>query len=204
MARRARKVELVRRLQACLSEFSPEEFPVHCPKCDYLLMEPHHGKCLGCGAPFRRADLLASQYDPGNLDARNSRAGLSAWARRWRWFALTMVAFLLLAIKGAKFLYRPVKDSLLHDPEQAIARWSEGMEIQGFYLRVLGPVCLIALFVAATLYSCWKRILVRNRRRLITKLKEIETRRSSAQSNASSVAAPASERELSTSDTSPS
>ena len=42
--------------------FSDEEFPVHCPKCRYLLRGLPDGACPECGKPFERGALLVRQY----------------------------------------------------------------------------------------------------------------------------------------------
>lgn len=42
--------------------FQEEEFPVYCPKCDYLLRGLPDGKCPECGQSFQRGVLLVQQY----------------------------------------------------------------------------------------------------------------------------------------------
>lgn len=42
--------------------FAEDEFPVHCPKCDYLLRGLPDGRCPECGTEFERGRLLVEQY----------------------------------------------------------------------------------------------------------------------------------------------
>lgn len=42
--------------------FSEEEFPVYCPKCEYLLRGLPDGRCPECGEPFERERLLVVEY----------------------------------------------------------------------------------------------------------------------------------------------
>lgn len=44
------------------SAFSEDEFPVVCPKCEYLLRGLPDGRCPECGRPFERGRLLVEQY----------------------------------------------------------------------------------------------------------------------------------------------
>jgi hypothetical protein len=44
------------------TQFPEEEFPVYCPKCEYLLRGLPDGRCPECGEPFERAELLVLEY----------------------------------------------------------------------------------------------------------------------------------------------
>ncbi len=204
MARFVKPDELKRRIQACLSELSPDEFPVHCPKCDYLLIKRHRGTCPECGQRYGRVGLLTSQYDPWRLDARKHGAEISGKARRVRRLAHLLLLLLLIANSGLDLLFVPSKATLVQNANQAIAQLSTGRRLQFVALLTIGPVCAVAYIVSAAMYSRWKLTLVLDRRRLLAKLDEIEARRHAARSKVNPGAAPASERELSASDTSPS
>lgn len=63
------------------SKFPPEEFPVHCPKCDYLLNSLTEQRCPECGKPFDRGRLLVVQYlgDEARSSARLPEYRLMVW-----------------------------------------------------------------------------------------------------------------------------
>jgi hypothetical protein len=42
--------------------FPEEDFPVHCPRCEYLLRGLAEERCPECGEPFDRGRLLVLQY----------------------------------------------------------------------------------------------------------------------------------------------
>lgn len=42
--------------------FAEDEFPVYCPKCDYLLRGLPDGRCPECGTDFDKGRLLVEQY----------------------------------------------------------------------------------------------------------------------------------------------
>lgn len=67
--------------------FPEGEFPVHCPRCRYLLAGVPGPRCPECGRPFDRGRLLVEQYVLGRSPQQSA-----ATSRRW------LVA--LLAAKG--------------------------------------------------------------------------------------------------------
>jgi hypothetical protein len=48
--------------QVDVKRLPEDEFPVYCPKCEYLLRGLPDGRCPECGSPFERGELLLRQY----------------------------------------------------------------------------------------------------------------------------------------------
>lgn len=44
------------------ARFPEAEFPIYCPKCEYLLRGLPDGRCPECGEPFERGHLLVLEY----------------------------------------------------------------------------------------------------------------------------------------------
>lgn len=63
------------------AKFPADEFPVHCPKCDYLLRGLTDERCPECGKPFDRGRLLVVQYlgDEARSSARLPEYRLMVW-----------------------------------------------------------------------------------------------------------------------------
>lgn len=76
------------------ASFPEDEFPVRCPRCNYLLRGLPDGRCPECGTAFERGRLLVAQYvlkptwrsiPTGKWTDRLLSAGVLLWA-----FALGM------------------------------------------------------------------------------------------------------------------
>jgi len=59
-----------------------DEFPVRCPKCDYLLRGLPDGRCPECGEPFERGELLVRQYVFEHGYAMWKATSAGRWAHR--------------------------------------------------------------------------------------------------------------------------
>lgn len=83
------------------SLFPEEEFPVFCPKCNYLLRGLPDGRCPECGREFERSRLLVDQYvrEPG----RRSHPVASKWAFR-TWLAATLLMLSGIILMGVMHL----------------------------------------------------------------------------------------------------
>ena len=95
--------------------FPEEEFPVYCPKCDYLLRGLPDGPCPECGTRFARGQLLVRQYVHGWGHKSLKRTPLGKLAK---WTTIVCIAapmviwalimgFALLCIKGFSPTTRP-------------------------------------------------------------------------------------------------
>ena len=59
------------------ARFPEDEFPLYCPKCDYLLRGLAEDRCPECGKSFDRGRLLVVNYvqDPFRRTWRHTRIG---------------------------------------------------------------------------------------------------------------------------------
>jgi hypothetical protein len=128
--------------------FPEDEFPVYCPKCDYLLRGLRDERCPECGTPFDRGRLLVQQY----VHEWNRRAlkkmGEDKWLRRFLVFAAVAVVITFVVPTLAAFI---AYWSIQHLGSQAgatsnvmerILHWSYGMTRASRYLQLLVAVFL--------------------------------------------------------------
>ena len=101
--------------------FSEDEYPVHCPKCSYLLRGLPDGRCPECGTPFERGRLLVQQYvhEWKGLTWKHSRAGKWCW-----WLLITGIALTILGALGFECLKHLVDWGSPSPPSSATLDWA--------------------------------------------------------------------------------
>jgi hypothetical protein len=109
--------------------FPEEEFPIFCPKCNYLLRGLPDDRCPECGREFDRGRLLVEQYV------------LEYGKRRWRcvskWAWRTWIAAVGLATFGELLVWFQV--------------WAERRN-PNVYLTT--PTYFVSVFIAIVVASC--------------------------------------------------
>lgn len=134
--------------------FPEEEFPVYCPKCDYLLRGLPDGRCPECGEAFRRCRLLVEQY----AEERAHHVWERGFAGRWalRLGVATVCAYTLWFIGSYAFAtwggrFTPFGNS----SPQAYQRWVDFIYSLNWYFWWLQlglftglTVCLMMLLTA--------------------------------------------------------
>ena len=155
--------------------FPEEEFPVYCPKCDYLLRGLPDGKCPECGRPFQRGQLLVRQY------ARETSYRLLKRTRLGKLAKWSLIAFIVLWVVsslagGVLMLLIRAQHPLIWSSGSPLYRIQVasaafiGMELAAFMLSAAALVFNITLVKRG-----WKKRRA-VRAAIIQKLEEAETR----------------------------
>ena len=86
------------------AQFSEAEFPIVCPKCDYLLRGLTVPRCPECGRDFDRGRLLVEQYVlEGGLGRTGRVSQFAKWCMNFTVFALFVLPFLMLFLLPPRF-----------------------------------------------------------------------------------------------------
>jgi len=85
------------------SRLPEDEFPLYCPKCDYLLRGLADGPCPECGTPFERSRLLVRQY-VHEFETRHWRATPLGRAAHWCFVAGCVCMGLMMLTAGGSYL----------------------------------------------------------------------------------------------------
>lgn len=138
--------------------FSEDDFPVFCPKCDYLLRGLPDSRCPECGREFQRGRLLVEQYV--NEYSKRSFRRTSKWA--WR----TWIAAVGLAIGSELVVWVQGWVGRRHP--------SIYMTVPGYLFRVfiismvaLMVVALLLGLVSGWLFLRWTLVSRRKRRKVL-------------------------------------
>jgi hypothetical protein len=134
--------------------FSEEEYPVYCPKCEYLLRGLPDGKCPECGTAFERGRLLVRQYVVDWSGATWRRMAAGRWAGRLLVVgaALILLGFAALAAK----VWLPSAAAPNSTPAPAFERV---LRLVSLWIGVLAAG--VSLYVAGavlTFMSFWRRV----------------------------------------------
>lgn len=134
------------------SQFSEDEFPVYCPKCDYLLRGLPAARCPECGADFDRGKLLVEQYVTVDGLPRLRRGRLNRLAY---WVAMAGLCLVGIGGYGIRFATRRYMPQLLASGNaQAVNTFQARVELVSLLVCVLEIVALAALL-------CWAGITIR-------------------------------------------
>ena len=86
------------------AQLSESEFPIVCPKCDYLLHGLTVPRCPECGRDFDRGRLLVEQYVlEGGLGRKGRVSQFAKWCMNFTVFALFVLPFLMLFLLPRRF-----------------------------------------------------------------------------------------------------
>ncbi len=86
------------------AQFSEAEFPIVCPKCDYLLRGLTVPRCPECGRDFDRGRLLVEQYViEGGLGRKGRVSQFAKWCMYFTVFVLFVLPFLILFLLPPRF-----------------------------------------------------------------------------------------------------
>ena len=115
------------------AQFSEAEFPIVCPKCDYLLRGLTVPRCPECGRDFDRGRLLIEQYViEGGLRRRGKGSKLAKWCM---YFNVIVFLGLFLGLLSLPFL-------LFLLPPGVLMKQAEAM---GQFLKLL-MICIMVTF----------------------------------------------------------
>lgn len=134
--------------RADVSRLSEDEFPIWCPKCDYLLRGLPDGRCPECGTEFERGRLLVQQYVHQWSETLRRRTTSGKWAVRTAWVGLTVIAvgylgIIIMAQFGYPILSNgrptPGASELYH---RVLVIWSNGTRLAGIGTLLGLLICL--------------------------------------------------------------
>lgn len=147
------------------SLFPEDEFPVFCPKCDYLLRGLPDNRCPECGSEFDHGRLLVEQYV--NEYGKRFCRGTSRWA--WRtWIvavALAVIAEFIVWFQG--WVGRHYANLYLTVPDYAYKAF--------VFLMVASAVAALLLGSASGwLFLRWTLVSRRKRRQVLAAINRSE------------------------------
>lgn len=128
--------------------FPEEDFPVYCPRCEYLLRGLPDGRCPECGLEFERGRLLVTEYA---LECEESCWRRNRASRVLMWLAIGGLIVVLVGPTGsyvlAHWLQRRAAGAAVRAPGVAPTAWSR---IETFLMLVrAGQVLVLGLLVAS-------------------------------------------------------
>ena len=150
--------------------FSEDEYPVHCPKCGYLLRGLPDGRCPECGTPFERGRLLVQQYvrEWKGASLKDSRAG------KWcSWASTACIALPVLSCLGFVCIAYLVDWESPNPPSWITPDWVFRVVCVLFAIFVVGFVLQVAALTIA--FMTLPRGARRRRRAVMNALRDGES-----------------------------
>ncbi|MCH7885371.1 MAG: hypothetical protein IIC01_08985 [Planctomycetes bacterium] len=135
------------------AQFSEAEFPIVCPKCDYLLRGLTVPRCPECGRDFDRGRLLVEQYViEGGLGRKGRVSKFAKWC-------MYFTAIVIFAMFGVGFLLW----FLLPPPSEVLSA-TQAERIGAFLMPV--TICLMVTLPVSVAVVIRRMILrFRNRKK---------------------------------------
>ena len=147
--------------------FSEDEYPVHCPKCGYLLRGLPDGRCPECGTPFERGRLLVQQYvrEWGGASWKHSRAG------KWcTWLFIIGFALPILGGLGFASMYYLVIQGPPSGASFSTLDWA--LSLAYVLVGTIYVGFLLMFLAAAITIKAYQRGARRRRRAVVNALRE--------------------------------
>lgn len=142
---------------------SEQDFPVYCPKCDYLLRGLDDGPCPECGRPFERGALLVRQYVFGRQLWRRTLLG-----RVGRWCGVAGLSCMLTFALGT-FMPVVLQKLGLVDLEAVSTKisvtWTMRLVLAGLLVLALGYGLLMTSILCSSIDA--RRSQYRRKRRAV-------------------------------------